>query len=171
MPKLHSRTVRVRHLPQGDSLERSFAGRVKVDGNGCWIFGGDPSSYGHVTYGGVTQRAHRVVYAVMVGPLEPDQHVHHECHVKGCVNPDHLRLVSAADHRLLHAIGASRGLDEADAPTCGRCGVAHVERYRRARGYAYRGMTFHDGRWIPRPGGEPMCGACRKARDRQSSSA
>ena len=40
------------------------------------------------------ERMHRVVYEVLVGPIEAGQTVHHKCGTRACVNPDHLQSVS-----------------------------------------------------------------------------
>lgn len=41
---------------------------------------------------------HRVVYEEEVGPIPPGMQVHHTCHNKLCINPDHLELVDPAEH-------------------------------------------------------------------------
>ena len=42
-------------------------------------------------------------YRFHKGEIPPNLHVHHACHNKKCVNPDHLEVRSAKSHRLHHA--------------------------------------------------------------------
>jgi hypothetical protein len=52
---------------------------------------------------GKTMRAaHRVLWERKHGPAPKGFHLHHECHVPACVNPDHLRLIPANKHPHQH---------------------------------------------------------------------
>jgi hypothetical protein len=64
---------------------------------GC-VLGG----YGWQTKGGLTTYAHRHAYVEAHGAIPEGLVVHHECENKLCVNPEHLRAVTRAEHRRLH---------------------------------------------------------------------
>lgn len=49
-------------------------------------------------------RAHRVAFRVWNGELSDEQHVHHVCGTKSCINPLHLRALNPRDHMLHHAL-------------------------------------------------------------------
>lgn len=79
----------------------------KIDSEtSCWIFQGDtdPSGYGIVwerkdgrkAYVGM---AHRIAYEQSIGHIPDGWHVDHVCFTRRCVNPDHLRVLSAEDNR------------------------------------------------------------------------
>lgn len=68
---------------------------------GHWIYGGasDKDGYGVVRTGSRTDGTRRmqpaavVVYEHYHGPVPAGYEVDHECHVRGCVAPKHLRAV------------------------------------------------------------------------------
>jgi stress-induced morphogen len=78
---------------------------------GCWIWKASltPEGYGqhstgilHQTIGRRVERAHRLVYQLLVGEIPKGMHLHHTCKNRACVNPDHLALLSPADHSREH---------------------------------------------------------------------
>lgn len=84
----------------------------------CWEWRGGRSSngYGVLYVDGRQVGAHRFSYETLVGPIEGDLFVLHECDNKGCVNPEHLHLGTQADNMMERT---ERG--RADAPR----GTAH----------------------------------------------
>lgn len=73
--------------------------RVEVDGVGCWIWTASlRDGYGQVRQGGSTRGAHRVVYELLVGDVEPDLDLDHLCRRRHCVNPDHLQPVTRREN-------------------------------------------------------------------------
>lgn len=83
-----------------------IGGRIKPDpSTGCWEWTGsvDPDGYGVIVTGTAEHRAHRAVFAIMRGtPIAKRTHAHHMCQVRHCVNPDHIELLSASDHKRAH---------------------------------------------------------------------
>jgi hypothetical protein len=95
---IHGHAARVIRGTLIERLER----RIRVDGS-CWIWtGGTSTGYGVVQAHGRSERAHRVLYELLVGQIPAGAHLHHECHKPSCVNPAHLRPVTPSAHTLLH---------------------------------------------------------------------
>lgn len=57
----------------------------------CWLWtGGTTEGYGNVRWDGRSQRVHRVVYELLVGPIPEGSEIDHLCRIRSCCNPDHL---------------------------------------------------------------------------------
>lgn len=54
--------------------------------------------YGLFRSRGKVRLAHRLVYEWMRGPIPEGMEVDHMCHNRGCVNPDHLRLLTHSEN-------------------------------------------------------------------------
>ena len=86
----------------------------EVDQSGCWLWTGATGrdGYGHVrvTAAGPARlrgegprptrvtTAHRAAWERFVGPVPDDLDVDHLCGNKGCINPDHLEVVSRSEN-------------------------------------------------------------------------
>jgi len=97
MAQRSPRPLRAQDLPTG-TVERLFA-RVATPGHHpsvCWLWEGyrAPGGYGHLRVGPRHQYVHRVVYALLVGPIPAGREVDHVCFQPACVRPSHLRLAT-----------------------------------------------------------------------------
>lgn len=62
----------------------------------CWTWNASimGTGYGCLRVDNRTTIAHRFSYELAYGPIPDGMQVDHICHVRSCVNPDHLRLVN-----------------------------------------------------------------------------
>ena len=111
--------------------------RHEVTSSGCWEWTG----YANRTTGyGIVSRnelAHRVAYAVFVGPIPDGHQIHHACENRLCVNPEHLRAVTSLEHIRHHRATP-------DCPKCG--GTRRKQHYYKGRPNGWRCMDCHSKR-------------------------
>ncbi len=64
--------------------------------NGCWRWTGShgPKGYGFISTSGRTRAVHRVAYEIWNGPIPDGLEIDHECRVRDCINPEHLRAMT-----------------------------------------------------------------------------
>jgi hypothetical protein len=125
---------------------------TKVPG-GCWLsdWCTDQKGYSQIWYNGTHVRIHRLVYELLVGPIDSALQIDHLCMVKRCCNPEHLETVTAAVNNARARSAVADGLaeraprtnrthcnnghefKETDTLPCGtkRCMVCYNERRRR----------------------------------------
>lgn len=91
------------------TLEEFFWSKVAmIPFHDCWEWIGNRDTYGYgiLKKDGKRYKAHR--YSVsLVEPLIPKLVVDHKCRNKGCVNPNHLRQVTAGQNILENSINQS----------------------------------------------------------------
>jgi len=80
-----------------------LAHNISITEGGCWEwrFTRNEFGYGLIPYQGRNVRAHRFYFEKMVGPIPKGGEVHHVCENPPCVNPSHLMVVTAMEHRAL----------------------------------------------------------------------
>jgi len=97
----------MRRLFEGDKYVKSseiknqFMDKVDlVSERPCWRWAGsrNPAGYGLMRIDGGLVGAHRLSYMLYVGPISPDLVIDHLCRNKGCVNPEHLDLVTQSEN-------------------------------------------------------------------------
>ena len=83
-----------------ERLRASWHTFYEVSPDGCheWKRTRYNTGYGKVTTMGKQTTAHRTAYELFVGPIPDGLVVRHRCRNRGCCNPDHLRLGTAADN-------------------------------------------------------------------------
>lgn len=62
----------------------------------CWLWSGTvcKDGYGELSIGGKRTRAHRYSWQLRFGQIPDGIEIDHQCRVRSCVNPDHLRLAT-----------------------------------------------------------------------------
>lgn len=137
-------TYRVADLPP------RIASKIRVDLlTGCWLWVRycDPAGYGRVYWDKRADRAHIVVYRLLVGPvpagLELDHVKERGCRWRCCCNPAHLEPVT-------HRVNLLRG-DTSTAEWAGReeCPQGH---------------PLEPGNLVKRPRGGRECATCNRER-------
>ena len=84
------------------TLDQRFWSRIERHASGCWLWTGHSNTKG---YGATTREdgsrvyAHRLSFELHHGAVPSGMQVDHVCHVRLCVNPDHLRVVSPAENQ------------------------------------------------------------------------
>ena len=128
---------------------QEFWGLVDKSGS-CWTWAGTVSGkgYGYVRRDGRSQRAHRVAYEMVVGPIPEGLHLDHLCRNRLCVNPGHLEPVTNRTNALrgnspnaiIHRTNRCKhghSMDDARVSPKGRdCRTCHnlrAKRYRAAK--------------------------------------
>lgn len=74
--------------------DRFWAKVNRTDSCWLWTASKSPRGYGQIRIGGRLVAAHRYSWELVNGPIPPGLLADHLCHVRNCVNPSHLRLVT-----------------------------------------------------------------------------
>lgn len=80
-------------------LRRHFESKIVSKAGGHWLLSCNRNSKGYAvisTGGGVKKYAHRVAYELYVGPIPEGLVIDHECEIRWCCNPEHLRPMTNA---------------------------------------------------------------------------
>jgi hypothetical protein len=86
--------------------ERFWAHVEKTDS--CWNWTGAVDSnhgYGRIRIDGQRWRAHRLSWTLLAGPIPEGLVIDHICRNRRCVNPEHLRTVTAAVNSTENTVG------------------------------------------------------------------
>lgn len=79
-----------------ESPEERFARSYVVSPSGCWLWRHSlqTSGYGQISVYGRRIVAHRFAFEQRFGPVPTGAVLDHVCHVRHCVNPEHLQAVT-----------------------------------------------------------------------------
>lgn len=87
-------------------IARNFLPKIEFHPDGCWLWRGQKNAKGYgkfsawISPGYKGWIAHRLSYQLFIGPIPEGMTLDHECDVKACVNPLHLRPMTALENRL-----------------------------------------------------------------------
>lgn len=97
-----------------EDLERWFLERVREAPTGkCWEWlGYKRKGYGRFRHARKQISAHRFSYEMHVGAIGLGLVIDHICRNRGCVNPEHLREVTAAENTLMAGSRATGALNK-----------------------------------------------------------
>jgi hypothetical protein len=114
---------------------------IRVDAAGCWLWKGKLNRDGYARSG--NREVHRFTYEVYRCGIPEGLEIDHLCHVRHCVNPDHLEPVT-------HAENVQRGI-------LVRPAISHCK-----NGHPYDEENTY---WRPssRKGGRRQCRTCNRA--------
>lgn len=75
----------------------------------CWLWtASNYRGYGQIWNGERLVAAHRLSYEWAVGPIPPGLTIDHICHVHGCVNPAHLRIMTMLENVMDGCVNAKK---------------------------------------------------------------
>jgi len=99
----------------------------------CWLWNGpiNADGYGIFNYSSLVYKAHAYSLKLVGIKIPRGWTPHHRCEVKICVNPDHIEIMTRAEHARLHDHSCSPDCE------CGRHGEAARERMLYARQFRY----------------------------------
>lgn len=85
--------------PRGATVEERMRLLTRQGENGCleWVGSKGRGGYGQISINRRLRAAHRVAYEMWVGPIG-DLTVDHLCFNPGCVNTEHMRLLTMVDN-------------------------------------------------------------------------
>lgn len=141
-------------MTTSEAIERRFWSKVAIpDGDGCMIWlGGKTNGYGRFKVDRLLARAHRVAYALRVGPIPLGQQLDHLCRNRSCVRPDHLEAVTQQENiRRAEAAGGDQ--------------LRRLNAERRARTHCPQGHPYDAENTSWQPNGCRRCRTCHRERE------
>jgi hypothetical protein len=94
---LNPRKHQVRKSKKSSRKDEEY---IVESGTGCWLWQGPLShgGYGVTNKNGKSMLAHRLYYENIYGPTPHGLDLHHVCHNRDCVNPDHLQPMTRKEN-------------------------------------------------------------------------
>src|SRR5262245_6177781 len=84
-------------MPRGiNTIENIFSKTIRDEESGCLLYMGylDKDGYARISCQGKNRIGSDAVYEMVYGPIPEGYEVDHICHVRHCVEPTHLRLLT-----------------------------------------------------------------------------
>jgi hypothetical protein len=84
----------------GHNTKVSLTDKYTIHPGGCWLWTWHKNhkGYGLIFHDGITEIAHRYMYKLHKGSIPEGLQLDHTCHVRSCVNPDHLNPVTQSEN-------------------------------------------------------------------------
>lgn len=97
-------------------LPKRMQSKIEISAHGCWLWTGALNGKGYALWypspkvahllANQSQRAHRIAYQLLVGPIDNGLHLDHVCRVKHCVNPAHMEPCTQTENTIRAKIAA-----------------------------------------------------------------
>lgn len=148
-----------------DTVSR-FVKKYEVnDFSGCWdwLAGKTQDGYGTFFNGKKTQRAHRFSYEYYNGDIPEGLEIDHICRNRGCVNPNHLEVVTRSVN-MLRGDGpeiSRQKMFKLHEKYGGRPPIAVINENKT---HCIHGHEFTEENTYYRPTGGRLCKACNRIR-------
>ena len=99
-------------VPRGRwGREPPLAERIDATGD-CWEWSGGHDRDGYsidLRHRGRRYKVHRFMWEALVGPIPEGMQIHHQCENTGCINPDHLMVVTPKENtNLSHSANSNK---------------------------------------------------------------
>lgn len=84
------------------NLEARLLAKLDDSSTDCWLWTGRrvKDGYGAISIDGHARPVHRVAYELWVGPIPEGLEVDHQCDVRNCIRPDHLKPMTHRENGL-----------------------------------------------------------------------
>ncbi len=111
----------------------------------CWLWIGNKlkTGYGYFWHNGKTEMSHRVSYEHWNGNIPDGTEIHHKCHNRSCVNPQHLEVLTHRENLM-------------ESETVSTINIRKI--------HCLNGHKFTPDNTYTRKSGGRECKACKKAR-------
>lgn len=131
------------HAKDETALQRLYRLTPIRPSNACWVWRGrlNDGGYGTLGFAGKHYLAHRLSYQEHIGELTPNLAVHHKCHNRKCINPEHLIEVTKAVNNI-EALAYKADHSSCDAYSRRR--ITSRGRKRQSK-FSFRSPLFHGG--------------------------
>lgn len=141
-------TMRGRWKRPDVTLEALMAQTMPEPNSGClfWMGALNQFGYGRVGVNGRRTVAHRAIYEMACGPVDPSLELDHLCRVRCCVNPAHLEPVTKRVNGLRGVAGVKSGAMQ------------------RAKTHCPHGHPYSGDNLFLRASGHRECRTCMRAR-------
>jgi len=125
-----------------EQADRFWAKVAMVEG-GCWTWtaSAQPGGYGQFNVSGRPERAHRLAYVALVGPIPEGLVLDHLCRNPACVNPEHIEAVTVLENTMrgqMPVVTHERHLTRTTCPRGHHYNESNTARSTNARGYPLR---------------------------------